>query len=327
VVDEERRLDIARNHTATHLLQFALRQILGEHVQQRGSLVAPDQFRFDFSHLTAMTNEEIREAEHIVNEKIRQNLEVYDEEIPYKKAIEEGAIALFDEKYGDTVRVLKIGKPAISIELCGGTHVSSTGKIGFFHIIGESSIGAGLRRIEAVTGRGAEAFIDKRLSDLQKTAEYLDAEPDNILDKASSLIAELGKERKQTLALERELSKKIAESLLTQAEVVNGITVLAARTPSLRTEPLREMSDLLRDKLKSAVVVLGTIYEDRPIFLAAVTPDLVAKGYNAGDIVKQVAKVAGGGGGGKPTFAQAGGKDKNKLDEALRLVKSLIENS
>ncbi len=326
VVDEERRLDIARNHTAAHLLQFALRQMLGEHVEQRGSLVGPDQFRFDFSHLTAMTNEEIREVEHIVNEKIRQNLKVYDEEIPYKKAIGEGVIALFGEKYGDVVRVIKIGKPAIGAELCGGTHVGLTGEIGFFRIISESSIGAGLRRIEAATGRGAEAFIDKRLSDLQKTADYLDAESDNILDKASSLIAELDKERKRTLALERELSQKIAESLLTQAEVINGITVLAARTPSLRTETLREMSDLLRDKLKSAVVVLGTIYEDRPVFLAAVTPDLVARGYNAGDIIRQVAKVAGGGGGGKATFAQAGGKDKNKLDEALRLVKSLIEN-
>ncbi len=324
VVDEERRLDIARNHTATHLLQFALRQVLGEHVQQRGSLVAPDQFRFDFSYLTAMTEKEIHEVEHTVNEKIRQNLKVYDEEIPYEKALGEGAIALFGEKYGDIVRILRIGEPVISAELCGGTHVNSTGEMGVFHIIGESGIGAGLRRIEAVTGRGAEAFINQRLSDLQKAAEYLDAEPDNVLDKASSLIAELDKERKRVLTLERELSKKIAESLLTQAEVVKGITVLSARTPSLRTEILREMSDLLRDKLKSAVVVLGTIYEDRPIFLAAVTPDLVSRGYNAGEIIKQVAKVTGGGGGGKATFAQAGGKYKNKLDEALRLVKSLV---
>jgi len=323
-VDVERRLDIARNHTATHLLQAALRRVLGEHVQQRGSLVAPDRFRFDFSHLTAMTETEIHEVEHIVNEKIRQTLKVYDEEVPYKEAIEEGAIALFGEKYGDVVRVIKIGKPAISTELCGGTHVSSTGEIGFFHIIGESSIGAGLRRIEAVTGREAEAFIDQRLSDLQKTADYLDAKLDNVLDKAYSLITALDKERKRALALERELSKKIAESLLSQTEVVNGITVLTARVPSLRLEALREMSDLLRDRLKSAVVVLGTVYEGRPIFLAVVTPDLVSRGYNAGQIIKQVAKVTGGGGGGKATFAQAGGKNKGKLGEALRLVRSLV---
>ncbi len=324
VVDMERRLDIARNHTATHLLQFALRQLLGEHVQQRGSLVAPDRFRFDFSHLTAMAKEEIQKVQHIVNEKIRQNLKVYDEDIPYKKAIEEGAIALFDEKYGDIVRVLKIGEPAISAELCGGTHVTSTGEIGYFHIIGESSIGAGLRRIEAVTGREAEAFIDKHLSDLQETAEYLDAELDDVLDKAYSISIELKEERKQRLALERELAKIRAESLLSRAEVVNGVTVLVARVPPARMEALREMSDLIRDKLKSVVVVLGTVYEDKPAFLAAVTPDLVSRGYSAGEIVKQVAKVAGGGGGGKATLAQAGGKYKDRLDDALKLVKSLI---
>jgi len=271
-----------------------------------------------------MTGKESEEVNHIVNEKIRQNLRVYDEEIPYKKAIEEGAIALFDEKYGDKVRVIKIGKPFISAELCGGTHVTSTGEIGFFQIITEMSIGAGLRRIEAVTGRGAEKFIGKRLSDLQKTAEYLDAELDNVLDKAHSFSIELKEERKQALALERELAKLRAESLAGQAEVVNGITVLAARVPPSRLEVLREMADLLRDRLKSAVVVLGTIYEDKPAFLAAVTTDLVAKGYDASKIVKEVAEVTGGSGGGKPSLAQAGGKDKAKLDKALQLVKSLI---
>jgi len=310
MVDRERRLDIARNHTATHLLQMALRQVLGEHVQQRGSLVAPDRLRFDFSHLKALNKEQIAEVNRIVNEKIRQNLKVYAEDIPYKKAMEDRVIALFGEKYGDVVRAVKIGEPRVSAELCGGTHVSATGEIGLFHIISESSIGAGLRRIEAVTGRGAEKYFDERLSDLQKTAESLDAE--------------LDKERKQRLALERELAKKTAESLLSRAEVINGVNVLAVRVPSLPMPSLREMSDLLRDKLKSAVVVLGTVYEGKPAFLAAVTPDLVAKGYDAGKIVKQVAKVAGGSGGGKPSLAQAGGKDKKKLDEALKLVKSLI---
>jgi len=323
-VDGERRLDIARNHTATHLLQFALRQVLGEHVQQSGSLVAPDQFRFDFSHLTAMTVQEVQEVQHIVNEKIRQNLRVYAEEIPYEKAVEEGAIALFDEKYGDMVRVLKIGEPVISAELCGGTHVNSTGEIGFFYIISQSSIGAGLRRIEAVTGRGAEVFVDRRLSDLKKTAECLGAESDNVLDKARSLIVELEKERKRALALERELSRKIAESLLGQAEIVNGVKVLVARVPPSRMEILREMSDLVREKLGSVVVVLGTVYEDKPAFIAAITPDLVDKGYHAGEIVKRVAQVTGGGGGGKATFAQAGGKYKDKLNEALQLAKNLI---
>ena len=323
-VDRERRLDIARNHTATHLLQYALRQVLGDQVQQRGSLVAPDRFRFDFSYLTAMMPEEVQQVQQIVNDRVRQDLEVYDEELPYQKAVDQGAIALFDEKYGDTVRVLKIGRPFISAELCGGTHVTSTGEIGLFHIISESSIGAGLRRIEAVTGRGAEQLIDKRLSDLQKTADYLESEPDNVLDKAYSLSAELKEERRQRLALERELSRMIAGSLLGQAEVVNGVTVLAVKVRDFPQTVLREMSDFLRDRLKSAIVVLGTVHEGRPAFLAAVTPDLVEKGYNAGDIVKKVAEVTGGGGGGKATLAQAGGKNKDKLDEALRLVKSLI---
>jgi alanyl-tRNA synthetase len=310
IVDEERRLDIARNHTATHLLQMALRQVLGEHVQQRGSLVAPDRLRFDFSHLKALTKEQIAEVNKIVNEKIRQNLKVYDEDMAYKEAMAVGAIALFDEKYGDVVRVLKIGEPFISAELCGGTHVSATGEIGLFHIISEGSIGAGLRRIEAVTGRGAEKYFEERFADSAQ--------------KASSLAGELERERKQRQALERELAKKTAESLIPQAEVVKGVTVLVAKIPSTRLEILREMSDLLRDRLKSAIVVLGTVYEDKPAFLAAVTPDLVKKGYDAGKIVKQVAGVTGGGGGGKPGLAQAGGKDKKKLDEALKLVKSLV---
>jgi alanyl-tRNA synthetase len=310
IVDVERRLDIARNHTATHLLQYALRQVLGEHVQQRGSLVAPDHLRFDFSHLKALTEKQIAEVNKIVNEKIRQNLRVYDENLPYKKAIEAGAIALFDEKYGDVVRVLKIGEPTLSAELCGGTHVSATGEIGYFQIISESSIGAGLRRIEAVTGRGAEEYVGQRLADSDKAAEKLEVE--------------LDRERKKTLALERELARKTVESLLTQAEVIKGVKVLAAKVPSTRVEILREMSDIIRDKLKSAIVVLGTVYQDKPAFIAAVTPDLVEKGYNAGKIVKQVAELTGGGGGGKADFAQAGGKDKKKLDEALKLVKSLV---
>jgi len=328
IVDVERRLDIARNHTATHLLQLALRQVLGEHVQQRGSLVAPERLRFDFSHLTAMTQEEIKEVQHIVNEKIRQNLRAYDEEMPYQKALEAGAIALFDEKYGDVVRVMKIGEPTVSAELCGGTHVADTGEIGYFYIISESSIGAGLRRIEAITGREAETFIDQRLSDLQKTAEYLDTELDGVMDKAYSLVIERDKEHKRALFLERELARKEVESLLDKEDVVdevNGINVLSVEIPSASQQVLRDMTDFARDKLKSAVVVMGTASAEGAIFQAAVTPDLVAKGYSAANIVKQVAKVTGGGGGGTASFAQAGGKYTDKLDEALRLVKGVIK--
>ncbi len=324
VVDIERRRDIARNHTATHLLQSALRKVLGDHIQQRGSLVAPEHLRFDFSHLAAMTPDEIKDVQRIVNDMIRQNLSVQDEETDYKKAVAAGAIAIFDEKYGDVVRVLKVGEPVVSAELCGGTHVAYTGEIGYFHILSESSIGAGIRRIEAVTGRGAEAFIDRRLSGLEKASHALEAPPEEVGTKVAALLAGLDAEKKHVLSLERELAKYEAASLLERAEVIKDIKVLAVRISSDNQQVLRETADYLRDKLKSGIVVLGAVIGDRPVFIAAVTPDLVAKGYNAGDIIRQVSQVTGGGGGGKPNFAQAGGKDKNKLDEALRLVKSLV---
>ena len=309
-VAEDRRLDVARNHSATHLLHFALRKVLGEHIQQRGSQVAADHLRFDFSHLSAMTPKEVEKVEHIVNTEIRRNLVVYDSEIPYKQAIKEGAIALFDEKYGDVVRVLKIGHPAISTELCGGTHVAATGDIGFFQILTESSIGGGLRRIEAVSGRGAEHAVKNRIGTLN--AEL------------SAVRRQLEEEKKKTTDIERRLAGKQAEALLGQAETINGIKVLLAVLPTARMEILREMTDVIRDRLGSSIVVLGTVYRDKPSFVAAVTPDLIKKGYHAGNIIKKVTAFAGGGGGGKPDLAQGGGKDKHKLDAAILLVKSLI---
>ncbi len=309
-VDKERRLDIARNHTATHLLQLALRQVLGEHVQQRGSVVAPDRLRFDFCHLKAMAAEEIQKVESVVNDKVRQNLPVSDEEIPYKQAIQEGVIAIFGEKYGDVVRVLRIGRPPVSAELCGGTHVAVTGEIGFLRIISEGSIGAGLRRIEAVTGRGAEKAIGQEI--------------DSLGNKVSSLLAKLDDEIKRAQTLEKELARVRAEALLGQAEVVSGVRVLARRVPSSRPETLRQMTDYLRQKLKSVVIVLGTVYQGKPVFLAVVTPDLVAKGYHAGRLVSKVAELAGGGGGGRASLAQGGGRDKAKLDGALKAVRDLI---
>lgn len=326
-VDTERRLDIARNHTATHLLQAALRSVIGEHIQQRGSLVASDHFRFDFSHLTAMTPEEVAEVQRVVNEGIRANLPVYDEEIPYTQAIAEGAIAIFDEKYADVVRVLRVGKPSISIELCGGTHVSSTGEIGYFLITSESSIGSGLRRIEAVTGRGAEEYTNRKIQDLEKIAGYLEAETDEAVDKTRNLLDDFKNETRRANALESELAGRNAETLAKNVEAVNGVNVIAAKVKSSRIEVLREMSDILRERLKSVIIVLGSVYDNRPVFIAAVTPDLVTQGYNAGNIVKQVAQVTGGGGGGKPDLAQAGGKQTEKLDDALMLVTEIIKNT
>ncbi|MCJ7654731.1 MAG: alanine--tRNA ligase, partial [Dehalococcoidia bacterium] len=324
-VDADRRLDIARNHTATHLLQAALRQVLGSHVSQRGSQVHPEGFRFDFSHLKAINKQQLKDIQHIVNESIRQSLMVKSKTVPYKQAIDEGAIALFEEKYGETVRVLEIGEPPISAELCGGTHVKSTGEIGFLIITGESSIGTGLRRIEAITGRKAEEFLLECLLTLENVAEELKSSPSEVSEKVKALTAELAAERKRSMSLEKELSRYTVESLLGKTEKVNGITVLAASVPSTSLPTLREMGDLLRDRLKSAVIVLGTVHDGKPGFVAMVTPDLANRGLHAGDIVKQVAAVTGGSGGGKADMAQAGGKDKGKLDEALELVKRLVQ--
>jgi len=324
-IDVPRRLDIAANHTATHLLQYALRKVLGKHVQQRGSMVGPFEFRFDFSHLTAMTPDEIHRVEQIVNESVRQNLIVNAEQIAYKEAIADGATALFDEKYGDIVRVIKIGSPVISSELCGGTHVSATGQIGFFHIVSESSIGSGLRRIEAVTGKGAETLVQLNFSYLDRLAKELNTSPSGVYGKIEALQAELEAERRKLASLEKQLSLRSADDLLARVETVNSVKVLTANVPNTRIDGLREMSDFLKDKLGSSIIVLGSAFEGKPSFIAVVSPDLVQKGYNAGDIVKKVAQVTGGGGGGKAGMAQAGGKDASKLEEALKLVRTLIK--
>ncbi len=324
-VNQERRLDIDRNHTATHLLQAALRQIVDKRIEQKGSLVEPEKFRFDFSYLGQITNEQINKIQRQVNEWIRQNLKTEAKILSYSQAITEGAIALFEEKYGEIVRMLEIGEPTISKELCGGTHVSSTGEIGMLLITNESSIGTGLHRIEAVTGRKAESLLETRLTALQSIADKVEASLDEAPDKVKIIINDLEAERRKILLLERELSRKTIEDLLGQAKQVNGVTVLAAQVPALSMPILREMGDFLRDKLESVIVVLATVYNGKPSFLAMVTPDLIARGFHAGDIINQVAKVAGGGGGGKAAMAQAGGKDPAKIDEALMLVHKLVQ--
>jgi alanyl-tRNA synthetase len=320
-IDVARRLDIARNHTATHLLQAALRQISGSDAYQRGSLVEPGRFRFDFSHLAAITEEQIAEIQGLVNERIRQNLAVKSRLVPYDQAKAEGAIALFEEKYGETVRMVEIGEPAISRELCGGTHVKSTG---LFIITSEASIGTGLHRIEAVTGRAAESVAERNFDTLKSMAGELKSLPEEVYQKVKVLIDELELEHKHSLWLERELSRRMAESLVTQTKQVGGVTFLSARVLPLNKSVLREMGDILRNKLSSAVIILATVYDNTLSFLAMVTPDLVARGLHADDIIKQVARVTGGSGGGRAEMAQAGGKDVTRLDEALNSVESII---
>jgi len=326
-VDQSRRLDIARNHTATHLLHAALRRVLGSQVHQAGSEVAPERFRFDFTYEAPVLKEELSQIQRIVNESIRQNLSVTKKEMPHSQAVAEGAIALFGEKYGDVVRTVKVGsaKAPISFEVCGGTHVDRTGDLGLFQVISEGSIGSGMRRIEAVTGREAEKLIEERASMLDKIARRLQVPAADVEGKLSVVLEELDSERKRAVVLERQLSKETAESLLTQAEIVKGVSVLVAKTSVSNMDALRHMGDVLREKLGSGVIVLAAVWDDKPSFLAMVTPDLVSRGLNAGDIVKKVAQATGGSGGGRPHLGQGGGKDKDKLEQALKLVAKLVE--
>jgi len=326
-VDVERRLDIARNHTATHLLQYALRQVIGLHVRQSGSLVAPERFRFDFTHFEPVTRGQLQDIQRLVNQKIRVNLSVSSRTLPYKEALAGDVIALFGEKYGEMVRVVEIGSPPISRELCGGTHVQSTGEIGFLQILTEASVGSGLRRIEAVTGRGAEKLMEQRLSCLDAVALELQTSPEEAKDKLTILKAELDRERKRAASFERDLARKAADSLMPEVQSVWGINVLAAGVDVTTPEALREMGDRIKAELGSGVIVLGALFGGKPNFLAMVTPDLVAKGLHAGDLLKQVAKVAGGGGGGRAEIGQGSGRDPGKLDEALRHTANIVETS
>jgi alanyl-tRNA synthetase len=323
-VDREHRLDIARNHTATHLLQYALRKVLGTHVQQRGSLVHADRLRFDFSHLEPLNREEIVRTELLINEAIRDGLPVFTEEAPYQKALDAGALAFFGDKYDDIVRIVRIGEPPVSTELCGGTHVSSSSEIGFCHIVSEWGIGAGIRRIEAVTGRGAEAYTRRLAINLEEAAALLKVAPEGAGDKIQSLLTDLETTRRRLTKLERQLSSGRVDSLLGQTVTVNGIALLAARLPEASSDMLRETYDVIRERLPSAVVVLGSVFQKKPVFLAAVSDDLVERNYDAGKIVKAVAQIAGGSGGGKPRLAQAGGRDASRVDAALAAVPDII---
>ena len=327
VVDYERRMDIARNHTATHLLHSELRYILGEHVQQAGSLVAPDRLRFDFTHPAMLTQDELDAVARSVNDAILVNYPVEVVEKPYHQAVREGAIALFGEKYGDVVRVVCIGWPGepFSQELCGGTHVNETGEIGLFHIVSEEGVGAGVRRIEAVTGRGAVDLVERQLGVLQRTAAYMGVSPDEVDRKVLSLLDELQGARKEITRLQEQLARREFEALLGQIQSVAGVSLLSARVTAPSMEVLREMTDWFRDRLGSGVVVLGTVLGERPALVAAVTPDLVKRGVNAARLVRGLARIVGGGGGGRPTLAQAGGRDPSRLDEALRQAPHMLE--
>ncbi|TKJ31626.1 MAG: alanine--tRNA ligase [Chloroflexi bacterium B3_Chlor] len=321
-VDVDRRLDIARNHTATHLLHKALREILGEHAQQSGSEVAPERLRFDFTHLQALSDDELHLIERRVNARIRDNLPVVTRVTDYQTAIASGAFAIFGEKYGERVRMVSTGD--YTRELCGGTHLQATGQIGVFHILNEGSIGRGLRRIEALTGRGAEDYVHRSLLLLDGIASKLGGSTAEVEVNLSALLSDMESLRKEILELRRRLGRIEMSRVLEEVREVDGMKVLAAEVEASSMETLREMIDWLRDRLGSAVIVLGAVMDGKPGFVAAVTPDLVDKGLKADRLIREVAAVVGGGGGGRATLAQAGGKHPERINEALSLVPDLV---
>jgi alanyl-tRNA synthetase len=324
-VDDERRWDIMRNHTATHLLQAELRELLGEHVRQQGSLVAPDRLRFDFTNQGMLTQEHLQQLSQRVNEDILANYPVRTDYMKREDAIGAGAMALFTEKYGATVRTIQIGEPDVfSFELCGGTHVPETADIGPFVVVSEEAAAAGVRRIEAVTGRAAHNLIQQRLGALDNAATYLKANPAEVDRKVLSLQDEFQSAQKEIKRLRGELGQREAESLLAKMDRVDDVAVLSGAIRQVDADTLRDMTDWFRVRVPSGVVVLGSVFENRPHFVASVTEDLVKRGLDAGQIVKAVAKVVGGGGGGKPTLAQAGGKDPTRLNEALAQVRQFV---
>ena len=323
-VDKVRNLDIARNHTATHLLQAALRKVLGTHVNQAGSLVTPERLRFDFTHFSPMTNEELAEVEKEVNRQIMKNVELEIEEMPVDDAIKKGAMALFGEKYGDIVRVVNV--PGFSCELCGGSHVPNTSVIGSFRIVGESGTGTGIRRIEAVTGKAAHerAVADAVL--LQEAATLLKSKEEDIPAKIEQLLTALKEAEREVAQLSHKLATSSLDDILAAKEEIHGVSVTAASVTADSAEGLRDMADMVLDKV-GGIVLLGAVQGDKVSFVCKVDKELTKQGYHAGKIVKAAAVAAGGGGGGRPDMAQAGGKDPQKLEEALKAGKEAVQGA
>ncbi|NDJ60728.1 MAG: alanine--tRNA ligase [Chloroflexi bacterium] len=328
-VARSRRADITRNHTATHLLHAALRNHLGAHVQQRGSLVAPDRLRFDFAHDNKVGAQELRTIEREVNDIILANYEVVPKEKSLTEARSEGAMALFGEKYGDVVRTVSIvnaddAEDRYSYELCGGIHVDETAAIGPFVIVSEGSVSAGIRRVEALTGAGAVDYIQRQLNTVGALAAQLSTTPDEVGDRIAALQTDLANSKKQVTQLQSKLAKADFDRLVANLEPINGTQALIAQLDNVPADTLREMSDWFRNAVKSGVLVVGSVVDDRPQLVVAVTDDLTKQGLHAGKLIKEIAAVVGGGGGGRPNMAQAGGKDAAKLPDALQTARQLI---
>ncbi len=323
-VESALRKGIVKNHTATHLLHQALKDVLGSHVNQAGSLVNENRLRFDFSHFGQVTKEELSQIEKIVNQKIWEGISVAIDLKPIAEAKEMGAMALFGEKYGDIVRVVQVGD--YSIELCGGCHVQNTAEIGLFKIASESGIGAGTRRIEAVTGKGAYEELNDQLAILEKAANELKSNTKDVPKRIASLQADLKEVQRENESLLAKLSQAEAGSILEKVIEVGGVNVLTEKVNAKDMNHLRTMVDDLKAKLGSAVIVLGAVQNGKVNISAGVTKDVIEKGLHAGKLVKQAAEICGGGGGGRPDMAQAGGKQPEKLEEALATVEESVKS-
>ncbi|WP_071460225.1 alanine--tRNA ligase [Bacillus massilinigeriensis] len=323
-VDADNRAKITKNHTATHLLHQALKDVLGSHVNQAGSLVEADRLRFDFSHFGQVSQEELEKIEKIVNEKIWKGLEVSTDLKPIGEAKSMGAMALFGEKYGDIVRVVEVGD--YSLELCGGCHVSNSSAIGLFKIIAEAGIGAGTRRIEAVTGEAAYEALNDYLIILKSASALLKTSPKEVAGRIENLIAENRQLQRENESLTAKLGNIEAGSLLTQVKDIDGIPLLAARVQVADMGSLRNIADDLKQKVGSGIILLGSVNDDKVNLIAAVTKDLIDRGFHAGKLIKEAAAICGGGGGGRPDMAQAGGKQPEKLDHALQFAEEWIKS-
>ncbi len=322
-IDKDNRLNTMRNHTATHLLHKALKEILGEHVEQSGSMVTSDKLRFDFTHFQALTPDEINEIEKNVNMKVLESLNVSADEMGINEAKEKGATALFGEKYGDVVRVISMGN--YSMELCGGTHLNNTSQIGSFKIISESGVAAGIRRIEAITGIFSYEYSKQKDLAVIDIAKQLKTNPKDISTRLESLLGEMKAAQKEIEVLKRKLSSSSIDEIMQNVVTVGNVNIITSKIKEANMDQLRDLGDRIKDKLGSGVVVLASENNNKVSFVVMATDDVVKLGVHAGKIIKPIAQLAGGGGGGKPTMAQAGAKDPTKIDEALQKVSELVK--
>ena len=321
-VDEMKRYATARNHTSTHMLQKALKMVLGDHVEQAGSFVSPTRLRFDFNHFQPMTKEEIKQVEEIVNQAILKAMPVETLETEIDKAKEMGAMALFGEKYGHIVRVVKVGD--YSIELCGGTHLQNSAQAGMFKIISESGVAAGIRRIEATTGMNTYNWAEKVESVNAKASAMLKASPDQLIDRLQEMEDQLKEKDREIASLKHQQADSEAGELLNKIQTIQGVKVLIAEVKAEDVNEMRDLSDMMKDRMGSGIVVFGKADTDKANLIATATKDIVKKGFHAGQLIKQIAKTVGGGGGGRPDMAQAGGKKPAALDQALSQAENII---